>query len=88
MARLFIGARGHLSQLIHSHCTSAALLAQRIGLGADVQEALGCTFERYDGGGLPAGIAGESIPLAMRIAQFADAIGASMYALRQGLAEP
>ena len=37
---LYANARGHISQLIHSHCTSAALLAQRIGLADDVQTAL------------------------------------------------
>ncbi|MGV0801105.1 LuxR family transcriptional regulator, partial [Mycolicibacterium elephantis] len=50
MTTLFTNARGHLSQLIHSHCTSAALLADRIGLGPDVQSALAFAFERYDGG--------------------------------------
>ena len=54
MATLFANARGQLSRLIDSHCTSAALLADRIGLGPDVQASLGFAFERYDGGGLPA----------------------------------
>ncbi len=45
-ATLFVNARGQLSRLIHSHCTSASLLAERIGLGADVQQALRFTFER------------------------------------------
>ncbi|EUA14449.1 hypothetical protein I546_0017 [Mycobacterium kansasii 732] len=40
MATLFINARGHISQLIHSHCTSAALLADRIGLDPTVQAAV------------------------------------------------
>src|SRR5689334_8220577 len=31
-ATLYANARGHISELIHSHCTSAALLAERIGL--------------------------------------------------------
>jgi hypothetical protein len=43
MATLFMNARGRMSRLIHSHCTSAALLADRMGLGSDVQSALGCT---------------------------------------------
>ena len=74
MAALFVNARGQLSRLIHSHCASAALLAERMGLGADVQHALGFTFERFDGGGLPAGAEGESIPVAIRIAQLADMV--------------
>ena len=72
MAALFVNARGQLAQLIHSHCLSAGLLAERIGVGADVQAALAFTFERYDGGGLPAGARGDDIPLPMRVAQVAD----------------
>lgn len=71
-ATLLRNARGHLSRLIHSHCMSAGLLAERIGVGSDVQAALAFTFERYDGGGLPAGAQGGQIPLAVRVAQLAD----------------
>ena len=74
MASLFVNARGQLSRLIHSHCSSAALLAGRMGLGADVQNALGFTFERFDGGGLPAGTKGDAIPIAVRIAQVSDMV--------------
>ncbi len=74
MSALFVNARGHISQLIHSHCTSAALLAEHIGLESDVQTALRYTFERFDGGGLPAGAAGEAIPIEMRVAQLADMV--------------
>jgi HD-GYP domain-containing protein (c-di-GMP phosphodiesterase class II) len=45
-----------------------------MGLGPDVQAALGFTFERYDGGGLPAGARGDAIPLQMRVAQLADMV--------------
>jgi HD-GYP domain-containing protein (c-di-GMP phosphodiesterase class II) len=74
MATLFANARGQLSRLIHSHCTSAALLADRIGLGPDVQASLAFAFERYDGGGLPAGVHGDEIPIQMRVAQVADMV--------------
>jgi HD-GYP domain-containing protein (c-di-GMP phosphodiesterase class II) len=50
------------------------LLADRIGLGPDVQAALAFAFERYDGGGLPAGAHGDQIPIQMRVAQLADMI--------------
>ncbi len=72
MGALFRDARGQLSAMIHSHCTSAAALARHIGLPADVENAMAFTFERYDGGGLPAGAAGDAIPIEMRIAQLAD----------------
>ena len=72
MAALFANARGHVARLIHSHCVSAAMLAERIGLSPDVRHALAFTFERYDGGGLPTGAAGDAIPLPIRVAQVAD----------------
>lgn len=72
MTALFVDARGKLSRMIHSHCTSAALLADRMGLGPDVQAALGFAFERYDGGGLPSGARAGDIPVQMRVAQLAE----------------
>ncbi|HEY3994959.1 MAG TPA: HD domain-containing phosphohydrolase [Mycobacterium sp.] len=71
-AKVFLDARGNLGALVQSHCLSAALLAEEIGLGADVCEALPYAYERWDGSGLPAGAAGERIPVVMRIAQIAD----------------
>ncbi|MDQ6790221.1 MAG: hypothetical protein M3075_06175 [Candidatus Dormibacteraeota bacterium] len=41
-------------ELIHSHCLSAAVSAERMGLGHDVREVLPQAFERWDGRGLPA----------------------------------
>lgn len=74
LAALLVNARGQLSRLIHSHCTSAALLAERMGLSPDVQHALGFTFERFDGGGLPTGARGDSLPIAIRVAQLSDMV--------------
>ncbi len=74
MATLFVDARGQLSRMIHSHCTSAALLADRLGLGPDVRAALAFAFERYDGGGMPTGASGDAIPIQMRVAQLADLV--------------
>ncbi|OBJ00104.1 LuxR family transcriptional regulator [Mycobacterium alsense] len=71
-AKLFVDARGNLGALAQSHCLSAALLAEEIGLGADVCEALPYAYERWDGSGLPARAAGSQIPVAMRVAQVAD----------------
>ncbi|MGA5467058.1 HD domain-containing phosphohydrolase [Mycobacterium sp. NPDC050041] len=73
-ATLFANARGHIAQLVHSHCISAATLASRIGLGDDVQSAVAYTFERYDGGGLPAGASGAQLPIAIRVAALADMV--------------
>jgi len=69
---LLLTPRARMSALIHSHCMSAGLMAERIGLDARVREAVECTFERWDGGGLPVGRRGEEIPLATRVVQLAE----------------
>lgn len=74
MAALVANARGQLSALIHSHCTSAGALADRLGVDGAVRDALAYAFERFDGGGLPGGVSGEAIPIAMRVAQLAEMV--------------
>lgn len=71
-AKVFLDARGNLGALVQSHCLSAALLAEEIGLGTQVCEALPYAYERWDGSGLPTGADGTRIPVAMRVAQIAD----------------
>jgi HD-GYP domain-containing protein (c-di-GMP phosphodiesterase class II) len=53
---------------IRAHCEVGQMLARRIGLGDSVLHALGRSFERWDGKGLPNGIAGEEIPQSCRVA--------------------
>jgi HD domain len=50
------------------HCEVAAMLARRVGLEPSVVNALAHAYERWDGKGFPAGLAGDAIPLAVRIA--------------------
>lgn len=71
-ARMLVDARGNLGGLVQSHCLSASLLADEIGLGDDVSRALPYTYERWDGTGLPAGATAAQIPIAMRVAHVAD----------------
>jgi HD-GYP domain-containing protein (c-di-GMP phosphodiesterase class II)/DNA-binding CsgD family transcriptional regulator len=59
------------SAAITAHCEAAALLAERLGLGAGVVRALGHGFERWDGRGHPGGLAGSQIPVPVRIAVLA-----------------
>jgi HD-GYP domain-containing protein (c-di-GMP phosphodiesterase class II) len=47
-----------------------------IGFLADALDAVGSHHERWDGGGYPAGLAGEAIPLFGRIVAVADAFDA------------
>jgi HD-GYP domain-containing protein (c-di-GMP phosphodiesterase class II)/DNA-binding CsgD family transcriptional regulator len=52
---------------LSTHCEVAAMLAARAGLEQSVVEALAHAYERWDGKGFPAGLAGEAIPLAARV---------------------
>ena len=58
------GARRSLS----AHCEVAAMLAGRLGTGPAVTQALAHGYERWDGAGFPDGLAGEAVPLAVRVA--------------------
>ncbi len=71
---LLVTPRRRMSALIHSHCLSAGLLAEHIGLDARVRDAVECSFERWDGTGLPSGRRGSDIPLPTRVVQLAETV--------------
>lgn len=71
-AAFMVTARAQMTKVIASHYVSAGSLADRLKMGPDVRTALGYTFERWDGGGLPNGAAGKDIPLEMRVVHVAD----------------
>lgn len=73
-AAFLLTARARMTRLIESHYVSAGALADRLGLGDGVREAVGHFFERWDGRGLPTGAAGTAIPVAMRIVHLADVV--------------
>jgi HD-GYP domain-containing protein (c-di-GMP phosphodiesterase class II) len=50
-----------------SGCEVGDMLVQRLDLEPGVREALAFTFERWNGKGFPNHVAGEAIPLAMRV---------------------
>ena len=50
-----------------SGCEVGHTLLQRLDFSADVRDALGFTFERWNGNGYPTGASAEKIPLAMRV---------------------
>ena len=53
---------------LSTHCEVAVMLAGRTGVGQPVVEALAHAYERWDGKGYPVGLAGDAIPLAVRLA--------------------
>jgi HD-GYP domain-containing protein (c-di-GMP phosphodiesterase class II)/DNA-binding CsgD family transcriptional regulator len=70
-ARALVGVFGDpkgAERSFRAHCEVGQMLARRIGLGESVLHALGCAFERWDGKGLPNGIAGEEVPISCRMA--------------------
>lgn len=59
---------GSEARSVAAHCEVAAMLARRLGLSRQVIHALSHAYERWDGSGFPGGLAGEQIPVEIRIA--------------------
>jgi HD-GYP domain-containing protein (c-di-GMP phosphodiesterase class II) len=62
-----------VTQQMANHCSAAGGLADRLGLGAEVRTGLEQAYARWDGKGVPAGLAGEELSLAARVAHVAEA---------------
>jgi HD-GYP domain-containing protein (c-di-GMP phosphodiesterase class II) len=60
---------GHRS--LSAHCEVAARLGSRLGLEDGVLHALAHAYERWDGKGAPDGLAGDEVPVAVRIVSVA-----------------
>jgi HD-GYP domain-containing protein (c-di-GMP phosphodiesterase class II) len=69
-----ISGRRDVDGMIETHAALARGLAERLGLPEAVQEAVGSSYEQWDGKGWPGGLAGDRIPVAARLAQFAEFI--------------
>jgi HD-GYP domain-containing protein (c-di-GMP phosphodiesterase class II) len=63
--------RRPMREAFRAHCEVAQRLAARLGMGADVQAALGEAFERWDGRGFPQGLAGEDVCVPARLVALA-----------------
>ncbi|MCA1832291.1 MAG: HD domain-containing phosphohydrolase [Actinomycetota bacterium] len=60
-----------------AHCAVTTEISRRIGLPPGVGEALPYTFARWDGKGIPRGVASDAIPMSARLMQLADYIEVS-----------
>src|SRR5499425_1611249 len=60
--------------MISQHARLARTLAEQLDLPGQVREAVGTAYEQWDGRGWPGDLRGEAVPLAARIAQFAEFI--------------
>jgi len=67
-----ISGHRELEGMISSHAKMARTLAQQLRLPEPVLEAVGSSYEQWDGKGWPGELAGEEIPLAARISQLAE----------------
>ena len=57
---------------ILAHCSVNARLAERLGLGTNVSDALRNSFAQWNGKGIPTGVGGDDIPMPVRISTLAD----------------
>jgi HD-GYP domain-containing protein (c-di-GMP phosphodiesterase class II)/DNA-binding CsgD family transcriptional regulator len=69
-----VSGRRDLDGMVARHAAVATALAERLGLPAEVQRAVGSSYEQWDGKGWPEGLAGDQIPVAARVAQFSEFI--------------
>jgi HD-GYP domain-containing protein (c-di-GMP phosphodiesterase class II) len=71
LAFAFSGHRA-VDDMIAQHAALARALAEQLGLSEGVLEAIGASYERWDGRGWPVGLEGEAVPVAARVAQLAE----------------
>jgi HD-GYP domain-containing protein (c-di-GMP phosphodiesterase class II) len=68
-----IGSGGRsVEGMFLNHCAVTRELARRFGLDPGVGDALSRTFARWDGKGVPRGVASEQVPVSVRLMQVAD----------------
>ena len=58
--------------MVESHSALARALARELGLPQQVQDAVGASYERWDGRGWPGDLKAERIPIEARLAQLAE----------------
>ena len=65
---------GHreLDGMVARHSARARSLAAEIGLPAEVQDAVGASYEQWDGHGWPGELKGDAVPIAARLAQLSE----------------
>ncbi|MEV0176820.1 HD domain-containing phosphohydrolase [Streptomyces sp. NPDC050803] len=72
LTRAVVGDLQYGKTIFRSICEAGSLLAGRLGLGQEVRDCLYQQFERWDGKGLPEGLAKDEIVLPARISEVAN----------------
>ncbi len=70
---VLVGGRRFFSELVRSQCETSGILARALGLSEGVCRSVEQSYERFDGGGQPLGLAGAQIEAAARAAAIAYA---------------
>src|SRR4051794_13777188 len=66
-----ISGHREVDQMIEQHAALARTFAEHLGLPEAVRDAIGASYEQWDGRGWPGDYAGAEIPLAARLATLA-----------------
>ncbi len=72
-ARLIATGGNAVVEQMANHCAAAGALAGRLGLQPDVQAGIEQAYARWDGRGVPRGLAGDAVALSARISHVAEA---------------
>jgi HD-GYP domain-containing protein (c-di-GMP phosphodiesterase class II) len=73
-AAAMIAAKGRtVEERFVAHCALTKEISERVDLAPGVGESLSCTFARWDGKGVPRGVASDDVPMSVRVMQLADA---------------
>ncbi|MFN2538417.1 MAG: HD domain-containing phosphohydrolase [Mycobacteriales bacterium] len=72
IGRFLAGGSSEVRASMASHCEASGDLSVRLGLGPEVRDPLQQAFERWDGKGSPAQLAGSEIARIMRIVHIAN----------------
>lgn len=76
IGRFLAGGSKEVKRSMAAHCEASGDLSLRLGLGPEVRDPLQQAFERWDGKGSPARLAGWEIARIMRIVQVANDVEA------------
>ncbi len=76
IGRFLAGGSKEVEAAMASHCETSGDLSLRLGLGPEVREPLQQAFERWDGKGSPAKLAGDEIARIMRVVHIANDVEA------------
>jgi HD-GYP domain-containing protein (c-di-GMP phosphodiesterase class II) len=72
IGKFLAGGSKEVQASMASHCEASGDLSLRLGLGPDVRDPLQQAFERWDGKGSPARLAGQEIARIMRVVHVAN----------------